>query len=76
MTLERKLEEHLFLDVKIYPATFVRFPIIKTGVTSTEREIRRTSLKTPKHYVDEREVNRKKHSHFVVIFTSVQNASG
>ena len=38
MTLERKLEEDLFLDVKIYPATFVRFPIIKTGVTSTERE--------------------------------------
>ena len=38
MTLERKLEEHLFLDVKIYPATFARFPIIKTGVTSTERE--------------------------------------
>jgi len=38
MTLERKLEEDLFLDVKIYPATFVGFPIIKTGVTSTERE--------------------------------------
>ena len=59
MTLEQKLEEHLFLDVKIYPkwrndvrtetehlfldveiypATFVRFPIIKTGVTSIERE--------------------------------------